>query len=70
MDRSELRKIANKPIHRKVSDAIEGQKVIGIARDIKQMDKPIKGSSKHRTQGVILKSDAFCIVDKEFKLRE
>ena len=70
MDRKELRKVANRPIHSNVNDAIEGEKISGIARQIIKLKQPIPGSSRHRIEGAILKTDAFCIVNKEFRLKE
>jgi len=36
--------------HTEVNDAIRGDKIILEARDIKKLDKPVKGSHRHKTQ--------------------
>jgi hypothetical protein len=36
--------------HKNVNDAIMGDKIILEARKIKKVDKPVKGSSQHKTQ--------------------
>ena len=49
--------------------AIRGDKIIGKARDIS--DKSIiTDSSRHRAQQVILKRNAYCVIDKPLKMFE
>jgi len=36
--------------HNEINDAIMGDRIILEARKIKKIDKPVKGSSKHRAE--------------------
>ena len=68
MARQKLRNLVSNA-HRNRGDAIEGERVIAQAR---QIGKPliVPGTSKHRIQEVVLRSNVLCVIDKSFQLKD
>ncbi len=48
-------------------DAIEGEKIIGQARSVRLMGT-VPGTSSHRIQEVVLKTNALCVLDRPFRV--
>lgn len=68
MNRDSLRKVA-KNIHYSSGTAIYGERIIAQARKVGKIIL-LSGSSKHRIQQTTLKKDAFCMIDKEFIVKD
>ena len=66
-----LKKIKSKAnrIKRSPGDAIEGERVIALARKIGRRSV-VSGSSKHQIQQIILRSNVFCMIDKAFRIKD
>ena len=68
MGRRELKDLAAS-IYRGEGDAIAGEQVIAQARNIGDV-RVVPGTSTHRMQEVVLKSNVLCVIDRAFKLVE
>jgi hypothetical protein len=68
MSRRELADLALRTF-RDEGDALAGEQVIAQAR---QIGKPlvVPGTSTHRIQQVVLKSNVLCVIDRPFRLIE
>jgi hypothetical protein len=67
MARKDLKELCRN-IHRAEGDAIEGDSVIAQCRDTgKTRVRP--GTSTHKIQETILRSNVLCVIDKAFRLR-
>lgn len=54
-------------VYTDIGAAIHGEKIAGEAR--KLTTKRVKdGSSRHRIQRIDLETDAFCVIDKAFRI--
>jgi hypothetical protein len=68
MNRRDLKSFAA-CIHRGAGDALAGEQIIAQARDIGKV-RVVPGTSTHNMQEVVLKSNALCVIDPPFKLKE
>ncbi|MCK4344309.1 MAG: hypothetical protein KAX05_03415 [Bacteroidales bacterium] len=68
MKRKDLRKLANN-IYRSTGDALAGERIIAQARSIGDVCI-VSGTSSHRVQQTVLKKNALCVIDKEFRLSD
>ncbi len=68
MGRRELKDLAI-ATYREPGNAIEGERIIGQARAISRT-VVVPGTSSHRIQEVVLKSNALCVIDRPFRLVE
>ncbi|MGA7793937.1 MAG: hypothetical protein WCA19_12940 [Candidatus Acidiferrales bacterium] len=66
--RKALRDLARN-VHHETGDALAGEKIIAEARDI---STPIRahGTSKHQIQEIVLRRNAFCVIDRAFSAVE
>jgi hypothetical protein len=66
MGRRELKDLAAE-IHRDRGHALAGEIIIGQARDI---GRPIvvPGTSTHKMQEIVLRSNVLCVIDRPFRL--
>jgi hypothetical protein len=56
------------PVYREERDAIEGEVISCQARAIGKI-RVVRGTSTHRIQRVIIRRNAYCIIDKPIRLR-
>ena len=56
-------------IRRGQGDAIQGERVIAEARTVGR-PMVVPGTSTHRIQQVVLKTNVLCVVDKPFRLKQ
>lgn len=68
MSRNKLRQIVSQ-VYKSRGDAIEGERIIAQSRDIGKK-RIIPGTSTHQMQQTILKSNALCVIDKEFRIKD
>jgi hypothetical protein len=66
MAREDLKRLAVS-VHRNHGDALEGERVIGVARQISRT-QVVQGTSTHRIQEVVLRSNVLCVLDRPFEL--
>ena len=68
MSGNELRRIVSQ-VYKSRGVAIEGERIIAQARYIGNK-KTIPGTSTHQMQQTILKVNAFCVIDKAFRIKD
>lgn len=68
MGRQELRTLAVN-VHRGRGDALAGEQIIAQARQIGKAIV-VPGTSTHRIQEVVLRSNVLCVIDRPFRLVE
>ncbi|HJT35115.1 MAG TPA: hypothetical protein VJ783_24015 [Pirellulales bacterium] len=56
-------------VHRNDGDAIAGERVIAQGRKIGKMIV-VAGTSTHKMQEVVLRSNVLCVLDRPFRLSE
>jgi len=67
MKRKDLKKLANN-IYRSTGNALAGERIIAQARSIGDVCV-VPGTSRHRMQQTVLKTNALCVIDREFRIR-
>jgi hypothetical protein len=65
MDREQLRTLA-RATYRNFGDALAGERIIAQARKIEKV-RVVRGSSSHRMQETLLKSNVLCVIDRSFR---
>lgn len=68
MNRNELKQIASN-IHSSKGDAIQGERIIAQAREIGRI-RVVPGTSTHQMQQAVLKCNALCVIDREFRVKD
>lgn len=68
MKRADLEQMGPSP-RREEGAAIAGERIVGQARKIDKI-RVVPGTSTHRMQETVLKSNALCVIDKSFRLAE
>lgn len=66
MTRKELKELVGQT-YRQEGDAIAGERIIAQARKLVRQGV-VAGTSSHKMQQVILKTNALCVIDKSFRI--
>jgi hypothetical protein len=66
MARQDLKNLAAS-VYRNHGDALEGERIIGVAREIGP-SRVVQGTSTHKIQEVVMRRNVLCVIDRPFRL--